>query len=84
MGASGPPGVDHFVVIVSDAPRQFRGAGLVDGDLFSTFPIQDAARLQRSHTGATPLFAGVPDCANPAQCPATYGASMFSIEEIVP
>ncbi|MDB5948451.1 MAG: hypothetical protein JWR65_306, partial [Massilia sp.] len=79
-----PPGIDQFVAIVSDSPRQFRGAGLVDGELFSTFPIDTASSLQRNYTGPTPLFAGVPDCADPAACPETYGASMFSIEEIAP
>ena len=84
MGVGGPPGIDQFVAIVSDSPRQFRGAGLVDGELFSTFPIDAASRLQRSYTGPTPLFAGTPDCADAAACPETYGASMFSIEEIAP
>jgi hypothetical protein len=82
MGVDGPAGIDHFVAIVSDSPRQFRGAGLQDGDLFATFPIERAGKLQHSYTGPTPLFAGLPDCADPAVCPETYGASMFSIEEL--
>jgi hypothetical protein len=84
MGVVGPPGLDQFVAIVSDSPRQFRGAGLEDGELFSTFPIDRASKLQHSYTGPTPLFAGLPDCADPQACSETYGASMFSIEEIAP
>jgi hypothetical protein len=84
MGVDGPPGIDQFIAIVSDAPRQFRNAGLEDGELFSTFPIERASKLQRSYTGPTPLFAGLPDCADPQACSETYGASMFSIEEIGP
>jgi hypothetical protein len=82
MVAGGPAGIDHFVAIVSDSPRQFRGAGLQAGEPFATFPIERVAKLQHSYTGPTPLFAGLPDCAAAQACPETYGASMFSIEEI--
>jgi hypothetical protein len=81
LGAGGPAAIGYFVAIVSDAPRQFRGAGLQDGSPFSTFPIERAAKLQHSYTGPTPLFAGLPECADPAVCPETYGATMFSIRE---
>lgn len=81
MGVDGPPGIDQFVAIVSDAPRDFHSAGLVSGEPFSAFPITRASQMQRDYTGATPLFAGVPDCAGAAPCPATYGAVIFSIEE---
>jgi hypothetical protein len=80
MTVDGPPGVDAFVAIVSDAPRTFDHAGLVHGDPFSTFPIADAAALQRAYTGVTPLFAGKPACAVP--CSAAYGASRFYVEEV--
>jgi hypothetical protein len=87
MGVEGPAGVDQFVAIVSDAPRDFGGAGLVGGDPFSEFPIARAGQMQRAYGGATPLFAGAPVCADAgaaaAPCSTTYGASMFSIEESV-
>jgi hypothetical protein len=82
MGVFGPPGVDHFVAILSDVPRDFTSAGLVRGDPFSTFPVARAAQLQRDHTGATPLFAGTPVCGGAADCSPLYGASTFTIEEI--
>jgi hypothetical protein len=62
MGVEGPAGVDHFVAIVSDVPRDFGSAGLVSGGLFSEFPIARARELQRAYAGKTPLFAGSPSC----------------------
>jgi hypothetical protein len=82
MGVDGPPGTDHFVAIVSDVPRSFDGAGLVAGELFSEFPIARARQMHSSYTGATPLFAGTPDCAGKPGCSPAYGASMFSVEEV--
>jgi hypothetical protein len=84
MRVEGPPGVDHLVAFVSDVPRNFAGAGLVGGDPFSSFPVARAAELQRRHTGATPLFAGTPECAGVADCSPLYGASTFTIEEVKP
>ena len=81
MGVAGPPGVDEFVVILSDVPRDFSTAGLVVGELFGEFPIARAADLQREYTGSAPLFAGEPMCESGANCSALYGASSFSIEE---
>jgi serine/threonine protein kinase len=81
MVGTGPAGIDQFVAIISDVPRDFTGAGLVKGDPFSEFPIARARQMQRSHTGATPLFAGAPECAGVTPCSTIYGASMFSIEE---
>ena len=81
--AFGPPGKDHFVVMVSDLPRMFDGAGLVEGDPFPTFPVARAAQLQRDYTGAAPLFAGQPACMT-KPCSAAYGAAAFSIDELMP
>ena len=81
--AGGPVGTDHFVVIVSDAPRDFHGAGLVEGDPFGMFPVDRAAQLQRSYRGTTPLFAGEPVC-RAAPCPSAYGAASFVIDEVAP
>ncbi|MET0858451.1 MAG: serine/threonine-protein kinase [Telluria sp.] len=84
MVAGGPAGTNRFVVIVSDVPRDFGGAGLEAGELFSEFPIARAEELQRSHKGTAPLFAGVPDCTGIAGCSPTYGAAAFTIEEVNP
>ena len=83
LSAFGPPGTDQFVAIVSDVPRDFGGAGLVAGELFSEFPIARARQLQGVHTGVTPLYAGAANCAGAPACSQAYGASMFSVEEIV-
>jgi hypothetical protein len=79
--ALGPPGTDHFVVMVSDAPRDFSAAGLAAGDPLASFPVARAAQLQREYSGRTPLFAGVPECKE-TPCPALYGAAAFSIDEV--
>lgn len=80
FAAYGPPGTDHFVVMVSDMPRDFSIAGLANGDPFAAFPLPRAAELQRAWTGTTPLFAGVPDCLG-GPCPSLYGAAAFKIDE---
>ncbi|SFN88316.1 hypothetical protein SAMN05216386_2070 [Nitrosospira briensis] len=83
MVAEGPPGTDHFVVIVSDRPRDFSAAGLAAVDPFAEFPLDQAARLYSDYTGSTPLFAGKAICAvSMRNCSESYGAAMFSIEEI--
>jgi len=81
--AGGPAGTDHFVVMVSEAPRDFQAAGLAEGNPFAAFPVARAAELLRAHTGAAPLFAGVPACAA-APCPQAYGAASFAIDEVAP
>jgi hypothetical protein len=79
--AFGPPGVDHFVVMVSSMPRDFGAAGLVDENPFPVFPFVQAARLQAAYTGKTALFAGTPVCAD-TPCAADYGAAAFTIDEV--
>jgi hypothetical protein len=79
--AFGPPGTDHFVVMVSDAPRDFGAAGLADENPFPVFPVAQAARLQAAYTGKAALFAGTPVCAN-TPCAADYGAAAFTIDEV--
>jgi hypothetical protein len=80
---NGPAGTDHFVVMVSETPRDFKAAGLVEGVEFATFPMASAARLQATHTGPAPLFAGTPVCTT-SQCVGRYGAASFEIEEVAP
>lgn len=81
LNVDGPAGVDQIVVIVSDSPRDFSSAGLHKGDLFGSFPIEKAGKLQQAYRGASPLFAGLANCGEAPGCSQTYGASMFSIEE---
>ena len=81
MTAQGPTGIDHFVAIVSDQPRDFSAAGLKERDSFAEFP-PDTAALYRSYVGTQPLFAGKAICTPNADCSQAYGAAVFSIEEI--
>jgi len=83
IGANGPVGTDHFVVIVSDAPRDFHAAGLVQEKSLGVFPVERAAQLQRDYRGAAPLFAGLPVCQG-TPCPAAYGAASFIVDEVAP
>jgi len=83
LEAGGPAGTDHFVVIVSDAPRDFSAAGLVESHGFGAFPIERAAQLQRDYRGTGALFAGTPSCRD-TPCPAAYGAASFVIDEAAP
>ncbi len=84
MIADGPPGTNHFVVIVSEYPRDFSAAGLKPIDSFAEFPSDQAARLYRAYTGVVPLFAGKAICPQDSSpsCTESYGATVFSIEEI--
>lgn len=78
--AGGPPGTNHFIAIVSDEPRDFSQAGLTTTGIFSAF----TAELHQSYQGSTPLFAGSAICTSDAaqNCSQSYGAALFSIEEI--
>lgn len=84
--AMGPPGTDHFVVLVSDSPREFSGLGMrtVGRAGFGEFPLDLAAQVFRSHSGPVPVFAGKPNCRieTDANCTAAYGAARFLIEEV--
>lgn len=84
MLAMGPAGTNHFVVIVSSQPRDFSHAGLQVTDPFAEFPHEQVSELYRTYTGPVPLFAGKAIC--PANldhsCSESYGAVVFSIEEI--
>jgi hypothetical protein len=82
--AKGPAGTDHFVVLVSDSPRQFNGLGMRSvGDVgFGEFPLDLAAQIVASQSGRS--FAGQPACrvGVDAGCSAAYGAARFRIEEV--
>ena len=80
MTAAGPKGVDHFVAIVSESPRDFSAAGLRKVDPFGEFPADVAASLAAA-AGDKPLFAGTPVCKAGAACSPRYGAAIFSVEE---
>ncbi|WBS00580.1 serine/threonine-protein kinase [Pseudoduganella sp. SL102] len=86
MTAAGPPGTNQFVAIVSDRPRDFRGAGLKVLTPFSEFDLGTASNGARVPGTASPLFAGTARCDGvpAAQCSPSYGAAVFSIAEVAP
>ena len=85
LNVGGPPGIDHFVAVVSKNQRDFKASGLSKADVFAEFPPEVAARVAQATTGAASPFIGMPRCdATADECSAAYGAAVFSIEEVEP
>ena len=80
--AQGPAGLDQFVVIVSDAPRDFKAAGWQAGDPIGEFSFDSARRAFETKSVGSALFAGEVVCAANARCSGSYGAASFAIEEL--
>lgn len=78
----GPPGTDHFVVLVSQYPRDFTEAGLKrkKGDDFGEFALDILASKSQLGTGDANILSGKPVCASASDCFAGYGAAKFSVE----
>ena len=81
--AEGPAGVERYVAIVSDEPRDFRLLDARPRGAFRTFPGESLARLQRDYAGTAPLLVGKAVCAVGGNCSQDYGAASFSVEKIV-
>lgn len=81
MTAAGPPGMDQFVVMVSENPRDFADVGLIKVGPFAEFPLVGVARLMETSPSQAAL-AGKPICASKGHCSTAYGAARFSIEEV--
>lgn len=83
MTASGPPGSNRFVAIVSENRRDFSAAGLKKVDPFAQFPRKAAEKVaMQSAAGAANPFAGKVVCPAGRTCSSGYGAALFAIEEI--
>jgi serine/threonine protein kinase len=82
MTAGGPPGINHFVAMVSDHPRDFSKVDLTKAGAFSEFSPAKVESLLGSGTGDSPVLAGTPICKVNADCSSAYGAAKFSIAEI--
>jgi hypothetical protein len=80
--AAGPPGVNHLVVMVSRAPRDFSAAGLKGGEDIPSFDFEQARRAWAATPAGKPVFAGEVRCARGAGCDAGYGATLMRIEEV--
>lgn len=79
MESAGPPGTNDFLVVVSDAPRDFDATGLKKVDPFAEFPRDKAAQLAAA--GGPSPFLGKPRCTT-QECSTNYGAAIFTIEEV--
>lgn len=84
MIAGGPPGTNHFVAVVSNYPRSFSNTGFQTEGMFETFSLNQTKELFRSYQGTLPFFAGQAICPSDSasSCSESYGAALFSIEEI--
>ena len=88
MSAEGPPGKNTLLAIVSDAPRNFAGAGLQASGPFSSADSLAAKDIQL----VTATGTGAPsECSNPAairnlaikkRCSAGYASALITLEEI--
>lgn len=82
MKAEGPPGTHQFVAVVSDEPRNFKDLGTQPDDIFRRFSLAVGAQLYQNYAGPTPLYAGKTTCSAGAGCSQSYGAAVFSIDEV--
>jgi hypothetical protein len=83
MEAGEPVGANHFIAIVSSAPRDFAALDMTHDSVFASLSpeAQNAAAAQRTLT-ASP-FAGVPSCGSGTpSCPVTFGAAAFKIDVV--
>ncbi len=82
MTAGGPPGINHFVALVSDHPRDFSKIELTKAGAFSEFSAAKVESMLRSSSGDSAVLAGTPRCKSTDDCSSAYGAAKFSIAEI--
>ena len=80
IGIGGPPGIDHFIAIVSKFPRDFSGLGLKMRDGFAQTSTEEASAAAKAQGSGASIFAGRPVCQQP--CTDDYGAALFAAEEI--
>ncbi len=80
--AQGPAGLDQFVVMVSDSPRDFKAAGWQLGDPIGEFSMDVVRRGFETKSAGSALLVGEVTCAANARCSGSYGAASFAIEEL--
>jgi len=78
--ASGPPGTDRLMAIVSQHPRDFSALGLKVADGFGQTTVEAASRAAQVQAGGASIFAGRAICQQP--CTDEYGAALFAVDEI--
>jgi len=81
MEAGGPPGENHFAVLVSEHERDFSAAGIQSDGVFPQFPLPVLSALEAARgSGPSPLL-GRAVCPGGAPCNDVYGVSRFKIVE---
>ena len=82
MNAGGPPGENHFAVVVSQHERDFSEAGMQTDGVFPQFPLSVLSALEVAHAGKgpTPLL-GKPQCPQGGACTDVFGVADFKITE---
>ncbi|KXU83293.1 septum site-determining protein [Paraburkholderia monticola] len=83
MLAGDPPGDNHFLAIVSLAPRDFSALGMTHDSVFASLPhsAQEAAAEKRTPTSSP--FAGTAQCSEGnSPCPQQFGAITFKIDAV--
>jgi hypothetical protein len=82
IGASGPPGANHVVVMVSRVPREFPAAVLKRGATMPEFDLGQLGRAWVDTPATSPVLAGELRCPGGAGCDGSYGATLMRIEEV--
>jgi len=84
--ASGPPGIDHVVALVTRYPMDLDSVGLRrDGDVHEFDRAMAARRWAEQPEPGSPLV-GPPVCpaGTPAPCEQRFGAVLMRVEEVAP
>jgi hypothetical protein len=80
MVAGGPPGTNHFLVLVSANRRDFNALDPLKVDPFIEIPLSNVRAAIRTSGSLAPV-AGRVVCAQGTECANAYGAALFTIEE---
>ncbi|MDR5740960.1 MULTISPECIES: serine/threonine-protein kinase [unclassified Caballeronia] len=83
MQAGEPVGENHFLAIVSLAPRDFSALDMAHDSVFGSVSASAQAVAAAQRTLSASPFAGVPSCGSEApSCPVAYGAATFKIDVV--
>ena len=81
MQAGGPPGIDHFAVIVSAQERDFSDSGAQSDGVFVRFSLPVLAALETVRGNSPPPLLGRAVCTSGAACEDACGVAHFEITE---
>ena len=83
MLAGEPPGANHFLAILSAAPRDFSALGMSHDSVFGSLPVAAQEAGAQRRTASYSPFAGVSVCSEGGSaCPQDYGAATFKIDVV--